>query len=218
MSGALVKTVYTLLGVVLAAAVLSAQSQSTEDLASGKLLVAPRDAPDSNFAESVILLIQYTDQSALGLMINRRTTVPISKALHELKGAHDRSDMVYFGGPVEQDGVMALLRSSAKPEMAASLFDDVYVIGERRGLEGVLVAGKNANSLRVYLGYCGWGPGQLDNEVRLGGWYIFDGSANLVFDGNPDTVWSRLISRIEYQMASIRPRQPVQRSAIARWP
>lgn len=213
MRGLSSKAVPILAGVLLAAVTLCAQSQGVEDLATGKLLVAPRDAPDSNFAESVILLLHYDDQSALGLMINRRTTVTIARALHELKGAHDRSDVVYFGGPVEQEGVMALLRSSSKPENATALFEDVFVIGARQGLEGVLSSGKSAGRLRVYLGYCGWGPGQLDNEVRLGGWYIFDATANLVFDANPDTVWSRLIGRIEYQMAALRPRDK-RRAAI----
>jgi putative transcriptional regulator len=193
-----------LVALVLATSAMWGQSKSIEDLAPGKMLVAPRDAPDSNFAESVIVLLNYSSESALGLMINRRSSVPISRALHELKSARDRSDPVYVGGPVEQDGVMALLRSSVKPDKADRVFDDVFLVSARPGLEGALAAGKDPKELRIYVGYCGWGPGQLDNEVKLGGWYIFDRSSNLVFDGNPDTIWRRLIGRIEFQMANKR--------------
>jgi putative transcriptional regulator len=186
----------------LASSAVWGQSKSVEDLAPGKMLVAPRDAPDPNFAESVIVLLNYSGDSALGLMINRRSNVPISRALHELKGAKERSDPVYFGGPVEQDGVMALLRSAVKPEKAERVFDDVFLVSARPGLEGALSGGKDPKELRIYVGYCGWGPGQLDNEVKLGGWYIFGRSSNLVFDANPDSIWRRLIGRVELQMAT----------------
>jgi len=201
MTRAFLKLARTFAMLPLAGAAVWGQSKSVEDLAPGKMLVAPRDAPDSNFAESVIVLLNYSKESALGLMINRRSSVPISRALHELKGAQDRSDPVYVGGPVEQDGVMALLRSSVKPDQAERVFDDVFLVSARPGLEGALAAGKDPKELRIYVGYCGWGAGQLDNEVKLGGWYIFDRSSNLVFDGNPDTIWRRLIGRIEFQMA-----------------
>ena len=87
-------------GVLLAAVILPAQSKRTEDLAAGKLLITPRDAPDPAFAESVILLVHYDRESAVGLMINRRTTIPLSRALRNLKAATQRSDPAYIGGPV----------------------------------------------------------------------------------------------------------------------
>jgi len=66
-----------------------------------------------------------------------------------------------------------------------------------------LVAGKGSSELRVYLGYCGWNRGQLETEVKQGGWYIFDGSAGLVFDSNPSTLWSRMITRTELDIARL---------------
>src|SRR5579863_2913683 len=97
-----------------AAGALAAQSQKPEDLAPGKILVTPRKSPDPLFAESVILLVQYDETSALGLMLNTPTNIHISEALAELKGAKKSPDFVYLGGPVEPEGVMALLRGPAK--------------------------------------------------------------------------------------------------------
>jgi putative transcriptional regulator len=192
-------------GVLLAAAILPAQSKRTEDLAAGKLLVTPRDAPDPAFAESVILLVHYDRESAVGLMINRRTNVPLSRALRNLKGAAQRSDPAYIGGPVETGTAMALFRSNTKPDSGAQVLEKIYLIPSQPALESALNGGKSADDLRVYVGYCGWGPGQLDNETHLGAWYILDGSAALVFDPNPDTMWSRLIARSETRIARAQP-------------
>jgi putative transcriptional regulator len=191
-------------GVLLAAVIVPAQSKRPEDLAVGKLLVTPSDAPDPTFAESVILLVKYDQESAVGLMINRRTTVPLSRALRNLKGAGQRSDSVYVGGPVETGSAMALVRSDAKPDAGVRVLERIYLIPSQPALEGALAGGRSAADLRVYAGYCGWGPGQLDNEMRLRAWYILDGSAALVFDPNPDTIWSRLISRSESRIAQAR--------------
>jgi len=190
---------------VLAAALLAAQSMRTEDLAVGKFLVTPRDAPDPSFAQSVILLVHYDRESAVGLMINRRTTVPLSRALHNLKGAGLRSDPAFIGGPVETDTAMAMLRSNTKPDSGVQVMDRIFLIPSRTAVEKALANGKNGDDLRVYVGYCGWGPGQLDNETRLGAWYILNADAALVFDPNPDTVWSRLITRSESRVAMAKP-------------
>jgi len=192
-------------GVLLAAVILPAQSKRTEDLAAGKLLITPRDAPDPAFAESVILLVHYDRESAVGLMLNRRTTIPLSHALRNLKAAAQRSDPAYIGGPVETGTAMALFRSNTKPDSGAQVLEKIYLIPSQPALEKALTGGKSADDLRVYVGYCGWGPGQLDNETHLGAWYILDGSAAQVFDPNPDTMWSRLISRTESRIALAQP-------------
>lgn len=186
-------------------AALNAPAQSTraEDLAAGKLLVAPRNAPDPVFGKTVILLLQHDDDSAVGLIINRRMKVPISRALEEWKLAKDNPDPVYMGGPVELNGVMALVRS-AKAADATHVFGDIYLASGRKSMEKVLAAGTGSSDFRIYLGYCGWGSGQLEHEMDLGAWYIFNGSSALVFDSDPGSLWSRLIARVEQQVAALR--------------
>ena len=188
-------------GVLLAALLLPAQSKRPDELAVGKLLVTPRDAADPHFAESVILLVHYDAESAVGLMLNRRTTVSLGRVLQNLKGAAQRSDTAYIGGPVQTDTAMALVRFRGKPEAGVAVLRDTYLIPTQNALEEVLAAGAAAADLRVYAGYCGWGPGQLENEVRRGAWYLMEGNAGLVFDPDPDTVWSRLIARTESRVA-----------------
>lgn len=176
---------------------LAAQSKSPEDLAAGKILVASRDVGDPLFQESVILLVRYNETGVLGLMVNRKTKVTISRALSQVKGAAGHSDPVFVGGPVQLDTVFALSRARRKPEGATEVFGDIYFIASGTALERALRGTSVRSGLRVYFGYCGWAPDQLENEVRDGRWYIFNRSQDLAFDAKPATLWSRLISKAE---------------------
>jgi len=186
------------------AAIASGQSTSPGDLGVGKLLVSSRGLGDPNFAETVVLLIQYDQHGAVGLMINRRTEATISRVLKDVDTTKRGSDQVYIGGPVELDVVLALLKSQTKPDQGASVLKDVYVVSGKPSLEKALAASSGAGDMRVYLGYCGWAGGQLENELRLGGWWIFSGDGGEVFDPHPDTLWSRLITRTEQEIVKAR--------------
>lgn len=181
------------------------QSTNTGDLGVGKLLVSSRGLGDPTFAESVVLLIQYDRHGTVGLTINRPTQASISRVLKDVNTAKRGADPIYIGGPVELDGVLALLRSPKKPDEATSVVGDVYLVSSKPSLEKALAASSGTGDLRVYVGYCGWDAGQLENEVRLGGWWIFEANANLVFDPHPDSVWSRLVARTEQQIAQTKP-------------
>lgn len=180
----------------------SAQSTREGDLGIGKILVASRDLSDPAFAESVILVIHYDEGGTVGLMINRRTEVPIARALRDLKVGADRSDPVYHGGPVEGTNVLALLRSRLQPDDAAPVFGDVYLVSTKALLERTLARGAGPAEFRVYLGYCGWSRGQLENEVRQGAWHIFNRNSDLVFDSDAKSLWHRLMARVEQSVAS----------------
>lgn len=183
---------------------LGAQSKSPEDLAAGKLLVAPRDSPDPIFGESVILLVRYSQKTgALGLMLTRQTKTPISRLAPDVKGAAGHSDPLFAGGPVELDAVFALARAPSKPTGATAVSGDVYFIQTKTAMANALGKGSGPSVLRVYLGYCGWGRNQLETEVSEGRWFIFDGSQDLAFDAHPETLWSRLIRRTEEHLAWI---------------
>ena len=189
--------------ILLAPSLLAAQSRDPRDLAVGKLLVVPREAPDPRFAESVILLVHYDRSSSLGLMVNHRSSVSIARALHELKEASKHPDPIFVGGPVETTGVMALLRSRPVPRDATRVLANTYLLTSKQGLERALKGSNSADNLRVYVGYCGWTGGQLEREVRLGAWYIFEGKEDRVFDTKPDGLWPRLIGLTELEVAGL---------------
>src|SRR5580704_13256272 len=192
-----------LLGALLLFACLPGFCQ-TDDLAVGRLLVASRDLGDPNFAKTVILLVHYKeDQGAVGLVVNKRTDVPISRVFHDLKEASGRGDPVYIGGPVELNSVLALLKSASKPEGADKVFGDVYLIANKDLLARTLASSAEANVFHTYIGYAGWGAGQLEHEVESGAWHIMSADLGTVFHADPDSVWPRLIRRTETQIAGI---------------
>lgn len=191
---------------LLAACAVLAQSRKPEDLAVGKLLVVPRQSPDPSFAESVVLIVRYAEDGTVGFMINRQTTLPASDVLRDLKGSSNYSQPLYAGGPVQVELVQGLLQSPAGPHDGTHVFGDLYRLSKKAELEKALAAGKGSKELRIYMGYCGWSPGQLENEVNQGGWYIFNGSEALVFDSNPSTLWSRMIARTEMHVAGLQHR------------
>jgi putative transcriptional regulator len=176
----------------------------TDDLAVGRLLVASRDLGDPNFAKTVILLVHYSeDQGAVGLVVNKRTDVPISRVFHDLKEASGRNDPVYVGGPVELNSVLALLKSASKPEGADRVFGDVYLISNRNLLARTLASPAEATVFHTYIGYAGWKTGQLEHEVDLGAWHIMPADVATVFHADPDSVWEHLIRRTETQIAQL---------------
>jgi len=181
------------------------------ELAAGKFLVARRGLPDPNFAQTVALLVRYGEEGAMGLVINRRTTIRLSRVLEDFKEAQQRSDPVYAGGPVGRTGVLALLRSSRQPEEAQEVFPGVYLIATKKPLAKALAGGVEAGALRVFLGYSGWGPGQLEREAEAGMWHILPAEAGMVFDNEPDTVWRRLIGKTELRIAGFWERESTER-------
>jgi putative AlgH/UPF0301 family transcriptional regulator len=184
---------------------LPAQFKNPENLGLGKMLVASRDLADPIFAKTVILLVQYDANGVVGLMLNRRTDVPLSRAFEKLEAAKNRTDPVYLGGPVEIPAVFALLRSKAKQKPAERVLEDVYLISTRSLFEETLSARPDPGVFHVYLGYAGWTPQQLRKEVEVGAWFIFQGDEQTVFDSNPDSLWSKLIRKTELKMANSRP-------------
>lgn len=180
---------------------LPLQSKNSKDLRAGSLLVASRSLADPNFAETVILLVHYDAEGVVGLILNRRTDIPLSQVLDGLKAAKDRSEPVYLGGPLEAPAVFALLQSATKLQGAEQIFGSVYLISKKELFEQIISARPDPSSFHVYLGYAGWNPDQLQREVQLGAWFIFQADAKAVFDSDPDSLWPQMIKKTELEFA-----------------
>ena len=180
---------------------LPVQSKNAKDLGAGKLLVASRGLADPFFAKTVVLLVHYDAEGVVGLILNRRTDVPLSRVLEGLKAAKHLSDPVYLGGPVETPAVFALLQSPAKVEGAQHIFGAVYLVSTKTLLEQTISARPDPSGFHVYLGSAGWTNDQLRKEVELGAWFIFQADAGTVFDSDPDSLWSQMIQKTELKLA-----------------
>jgi putative transcriptional regulator len=178
-----------------------------KELATGKLLIAARDLPDGNFSETVILLADYSSEGAMGLIINRETEVPLARAFPQLKQVSARA-RIFAGGPVATTRMIGLLRTTAPAADVRHIVRDVYLVATREPLEGLIASGADPNRFRVYFGYAGWAPGQLERETVEGSWHVLQGESALIFDPDPSSVWRRQIRRTDGLMAARQPNAP----------
>jgi putative transcriptional regulator len=177
------------------------QPGPVKELGKGKILVASEALMDPNFAESVILLADHTPQGSMGLIINRKTDVTLATLLPDLKGPGNAS-LAFFGGPVESGGVLALVKSDSSRADTKRVLEGVYQITASKALDELVATGAGIDRLRVYVGYAGWSPGQLERETRAGAWHVYEGSAAVVFDPDPATLWKRQNPRADQVIAS----------------
>ena len=162
-----------------------------ERLEPGSFLVASRELQDPNFRETVVLIVEHAPhQGAIGLVINRPSTVELSRVIGEAPAAPD-VEPVFLGGPVEPLQLTALVRSPEPIENADRVLDDIFYSSDRELLEGL--ASDGDRTFRAYAGYAGWAPGQLELEISVGGWHVVAGRAAVVFEHPTDKIWSRLI-------------------------
>jgi putative transcriptional regulator len=184
-----------------ASACFASGQGGADDLRPGTFLIAPRRAADPTFAGTVVLLVRTDDSGALGLVINRPTDLLVSNVLQDFKPARQVKDHAFSGGPVQADALLALYRSTKKPDESSVVFRDVYLVSSRAGLEHVLRLKPDAHNFRIYLGYTGWAPGQLEHEMDLDVWRVLPADADTVFAADPSAVWQHLIERTEVRFA-----------------
>jgi putative transcriptional regulator len=166
-------------------------------LRGGKLLVAARGLPDPNFSRTVILLADANAKGAMGLVINRRSEVTIARLFPHLKPSIATAEAAFVGGPVERTHALALVRGAEAPLGARPITQGVFLVSATDAIEALIATGPAANRLRVYVGYSGWGPGQLESEITEGAWHVIDGDTEVVFAADPAALWQRQIARTE---------------------
>ncbi len=166
-----------------------------EKLAKGKFLVASRRLSDPNFSETVVLLIEYGPDGAMGLVINRPSNVKLSTVFPDVKALKQRKDMVYVGGPVAGNQMLMLIRSNQTPAAAKPVIDNVYMSASWEVLEGLIKKGSAEQPFRLYAGYAGWAPNQLDFERTRGDWHVLQADADSIFSLDPKALWQDLIRR-----------------------
>jgi putative transcriptional regulator len=161
----------------------------------GMLLVAPPALTDPNFVETVVVVLLHNESGAFGLVLNRATDVSPIDAVPAW--ADVTGPTVRHGGPVETDALIAIGRIVGPIEPSGYRAIETPTLGSI-GL--VDLHGHPTDSLRdvtLFAGYTGWGPGQLDGEVLMGGWVVVSAQAGDPFDTGLDSLWGRVLRRAD---------------------
>jgi putative transcriptional regulator len=157
----------------------------------GQLLLAGAGIFGAAFRKTVVLLAEHDETSALGFVVNRPSELIASEAADELARLPLPDPRIFHGGPV-QPGAVAVVGEFEREDLAGNLiFDSVGMLGA--GPDGVSTEG--VTRAKVFSGYAGWGPGQLESELDEGAWVIEDARVEDVFTRDPDHLWRDVLRR-----------------------
>lgn len=165
----------------------------------GVFLVADLHLFDPNFSKTVVLITQHGPGGSVGVVVNRPTRTPLSRAFPSIPEFEKRPETLFVGGPVQREAITVLLRTEPPPQPAFPIFEKVYVAPEMKTLVDLIARGRPEDRFRVYSGYAGWGPGQLQGEVDRGDWRILPGDADLLFQEETGSAWEALFRRSSQQ-------------------
>jgi putative transcriptional regulator len=160
-------------------------------LTRGQLLIAGPALLDPNFRRTVVLVIEHSDDGALGLVLNRSSESTVGEVAPELEPVVDPESLIFVGGPVQPSGVIILARFEDPDDSALVSFEDVGVLRADNSLEDP----PTLLGARAFAGHSGWGPGQLDAELEQGDWILEPATAGDAFCADPDVLWSEVLAR-----------------------
>jgi putative transcriptional regulator len=158
----------------------------------GQLLIAGPALLDPNFWRTVVLVVEHSDEGALGLVLNRPSETTVDDAVPQLEELIDPDEQLFIGGPVQPSAVIVLAEFEDPSDAALIAFDDIGVLGTGSAAEE-LAAG--ARSGRAFVGHAGWGPGQLDGEIERGDWILEPAKREDAFSATPRELWSEVLTR-----------------------
>jgi putative transcriptional regulator len=167
---------------------------------SGRLLVATPLLGDPNFRRTVILIVEdEPEEGTLGVVLNRPTEVQVGQVLESWTELVTGPSVVFKGGPVSPNSALALALARGDDEPLGWRSLDGSNLTARIGLVDLeappeLLAG-GITSLRVFAGYAGWGPGQLQSEIEEGAWYVLPGEPTDAFLSEPEQLWPAVLRR-----------------------
>jgi putative transcriptional regulator len=153
------------------------------------LIIARGDLPDSNFAGSIVLVMNNLAPGPVGIIINRPMPIPVSRLYPDIERLARVRDKVYFGGPVDFGSVWFLFRAVTPPEHAIKACDGVYLSADSQLLLRMLGRKKPMDGLRIFLGHAGWAPGQLEAEIERHDWKSKRAEMDAIFSGRSEHPW-----------------------------
>lgn len=170
---------------------------AAQSVGNGTLLVASPGLTDPNFAHTVVLVLRNDENGTLGVALNRPTNLEPATVFPELAaGVGTYPGRLFRGGPISPAQLLLLVRGLAAATIATpEILDKVFLTVDLDSLPDMVRLADGTNDLRIYAGHAAWGPGQLDAELRAGGWQVVQGTADLVFHADPSELWTELEGR-----------------------
>jgi putative transcriptional regulator len=155
----------------------------------GSLLLAAPQLTDPNFERTVVLITEHEDEGAMGVVLNRPSDSTVADAAPDLEPMVGADAPIFAGGPVQPTSGVVLAEVA---EVGDPVFGDVLLVP---GLEELADVADGAERLRVFAGYAGWGPGQLEAEIEREDWFVEPAVPDDVFTKDPEGLWGDVLAR-----------------------
>ena len=174
----------------------------------GRFLISEPFMHDENFQRTVVLLVEHGDQGSLGFVLNRRLKFNIDEVVEEMPSI---DAPVYLGGPVEQNSLHFVHKLGSQLEGSRHIVDDVFWGGDFQSLKEKISLGKlSLDDIVFFIGYSGWGPGQLEQELEKKSWIIAPEDHSFVFEKGGKEMWRKILKNMgaKYKIISNYPVDP----------
>jgi len=148
--------------------------------------------PDPNFARTVVLVCEHSEEGALGLVLNRAGELLVAESAPELTVLIGDEAVIDEGGPVQPDALLVLAEFDDASRAAIQVVGTVGLMGDADDLDELVPATRRA---RAFAGYAGWGPGQLDAELARDDWFVAPAGIDDIFDPDAEELWQRVLER-----------------------
>ena len=170
----------------------------------GSLLIAAPQLLDPNFRRTVVLISENGDEGAMGVILNRPSGMTVADAAPDLEPLVGPDAPIFAGGPVQPTAGVVLAEVTEADE---PIFDDVVLLP---GLGEIADVIDGAGRIRVFAGYAGWGPGQLESEIERDDWILEPARPDDVFAADPEALWASVLERKggEYALVARMPDDP----------
>ena len=157
----------------------------------GHLLIAGPGLVDPNFWRTVVLVGEHSEEGALGVVLNRSSETSVEEAVPELALLAEGMGALHLGGPVQPSAVVVLADFVEPSDDDSLVLDSIGFLPSEVEPESL----GELRRARVFVGYAGWGPGQLDDELEEGSWIVEPAIADDVFTNDPEGLWSAVLRR-----------------------
>ncbi|MBF0429910.1 MAG: YqgE/AlgH family protein [Fibrobacteria bacterium] len=154
------------------------------ELGAGSFLFSTNALTDPNFMSTVILICQHSEDGSYGLVLNRPAHMPLSEIFNSVDKYKNQIRRVHIGGPVQGSELQILQVSGEPAKGALEVVEGVYLGGYWDDLDKIIES--DTRQIRLFLGYSGWGEGQLAEEIKMGGWEVYNADVKRVFTEEED--------------------------------
>ncbi|MBK9291041.1 MAG: YqgE/AlgH family protein [Bacteroidetes bacterium] len=160
----------------------------------GRVLIAEPLLDEFYFGRSVVLLIEHSDEGSFGLVMNKPSGLMLNDIVSDLP---EFPSVVMHGGPVQTDNVYFLHTLGHEVPDSVEVLRGLYWGGDLDTIKEMMTLGLvGQNQVRFYLGYSGWGPGQLEDELRRNSWVVSDATARSLIQIKPERMWQHFLQRM----------------------